>query len=54
MTHMTIDTMLTIMPCVVVKTELVDIECPPEPLESNVAWVKIKDIALTILLISNC
>jgi len=46
MTQITVDTMLTSMPCVVVKTETVDNECPPESLESNGAWVKTKDIAL--------
>ena len=47
LTQMMVDTMPTSMPGVVVKTEPVDNDCPPEPLESN---VKIKDISL----ISNC
>ena len=47
MTQITVDAMPTSMPCVVVKTEPVDNDCPPESLESDAAWVKIKDIALT-------
>ena len=44
MIQMTVETMPTSVPCVVVKSEPEDNDCPPEPLESN---VKIKDIALT-------
>ena len=51
MTQMTVDTTSTStsMPCVatLVKTEPVDNDFPPEPQESNVTWVKIKDISLT-------
>ena len=41
----------TSVPCVatLVKTEPVDNDFPQEPLESNVTWVKIKDISLTIV-----
>ena len=46
-TQMTVDTMPTSMPCVVAKSEPKDNYCPPEPLESSVTWVKMKDIALT-------
>ena len=35
MTQITVDNMPTSMPCVVVKTEPVDNDCPPESLESN-------------------
>ena len=53
MTRMTVNTTSastsTSMACVatVVKTEPVDHDFPPEPLESTVTWVKIKDISLT-------
>jgi len=49
---MTVDTTPTSMPCVatvtLVKTEPVDDDHSPEALESNVTWVKIKDISLII------
>ena len=47
MTEKTVDATPTSMPCVVVKTKQVEDDCPSDLLESNVVWVKIKDISLT-------